>query len=58
MSVRTSLSAIALLFSMLVYGQQDLVPRDGVLDPEIYGSSRKNALYGELGGSGFLLSVS
>ena len=58
MILRAFLSAIALLFSMLVYGQQDLVPREGILDPEIYGSSRKNALYSELGGSGFLLSVS
>lgn len=58
MIVRSTFSAIAMLFTMLVYGQQDLVPREGVLDPEIYGSSRKNAIYGEIGGSGFLLSVS
>lgn len=57
MIVRSTFSAIAVLFTMLVYGQQDLVPRDGILDPEIYGSSRKNAIYGEIGGSGFLLSV-
>ena len=48
---------IALFIPSLLIAQQDVVPRNGILDPEVYGSARKNAIYGEIGGSGFLLSV-
>ena len=49
---------MTLFIPSLLQAQQELVPRDGILDPDVYGSSRKNAIYGELGGSGFLISVS
>lgn len=56
---RFSISVFSLtcLLSGLLHGQQNISSGDRILDPEIYGSGRKNAIYGEVGGSGFLLSV-
>ncbi|MFN5370694.1 MAG: hypothetical protein ACK5B6_04450 [Bacteroidia bacterium] len=56
-NLRILVYSASIFLSGFLQGQHKLVPGDGILDPEIYGSGRKNAIYGEVGGSGFLLSV-